>query len=167
MREAIFNAIPLTLKRGVSVGIGLFIAFIGLQNAGLCVDGATLVELVDFTQNFNCAGISTNGICALLALVGFLFTAVLHVRGVKGSILIGIVGTWGLGIICQLAGVYVPAPDSGFYSLIPSGIISFDFSKLGYTFGQCFNVNWDTIRPLDFIVVILLIKQCKIQLVKY
>ena len=149
VREAIFSAIPLTLKRGVSVGIGLFIAFIGLQNAGLAVDSSTLVTITSFTENF-----STNGICALLALVGFLFTAVLHVRGVKGSILIGIVGTWGLGIICQLAGVYVPAPDSGFYSLIPSGIISFDFSKLGYTFGQCFNINWDTIRPLDFIVVI-------------
>ncbi len=149
VREAIFNAIPLTLKRGVSVGIGLFIAFIGLQNAGLAVDASTLVTITSFTDNF-----STNGICALLAIIGLLFTAALHIRGVKGSILIGIVATWLLGIICQLTGIYVPAPESGFYSLIPSAVVSFDFSKLGQTFGQCFNVNWSAIRPLDFVVVI-------------
>ena len=57
VREAIFNAIPLTLKRGVSVGIGLFIAFIGLQNAGLSVDSATLVTITSFTTNFSTAGI--------------------------------------------------------------------------------------------------------------
>ena len=149
VREAIFNAIPLTLKRGVSVGIGLFIAFIGLQNAGLAVDSSTLVTITSFTENFN-----TNGICALLALLGLLFTAILHIRGVKGSILIGILATWGVGIICQLTGLYVPAPDSGFYSLIPSAIISFDFSKLGETFGQCFKVDFGAVRPLDFIVVV-------------
>lgn len=149
VREAIFNAIPLTLKRGVSVGIGLFIAFIGLQNAGLAVDASTLVTITSFTKNF-----STNGICALLALVGLLFTAVLHIRRVKGAILIGIVGTWLLGIACQLAGIYVPTPDAGFYSLIPEGIVSVDFSQLGKTFGQCFQVQWSAIRPLDFIVVI-------------
>ena len=149
VREAIFNAIPLTLKRGVSVGIGLFIAFIGLQNAGLAVDSSTLVTITSFTENFN-----THGICALLAIIGLLFTAALHIRGVKGAILIGIVGTWLAGIVCQLAGIYVPAPESGFYSLIPDGIVSFDFSKLGETFGQCFNVEWGAIRPLDFIVVI-------------
>ena len=89
VREAIFNAIPLTLKRGVSVGIGLFIAFIGLQNAGLAVDASTLVTITSFTDNF-----STQGICALLAIVGVLITAILHIRNVKGSILIGIVITW-------------------------------------------------------------------------
>ena len=149
VREAIFNAIPLTLKRGVSVGIGLFIAFIGLQNAGLAVDASTLVTITSFTENFK-----THGICALLAIVGLLFTAVLHIRAVKGSILVGIVSTWLLGILCQLVGLYVPTPDSGFYSLIPSGIVSFDFTKLGETFGQCFRVEWSAIRPLDFIVVI-------------
>ena len=149
VREAIFNAIPLTLKRGVSVGIGLFIAFIGLQNAGLSVDASTLVTITSFTDNF-----STHGICALLALLGLLLTAAMHIRGVKGSILIGIVATWLLGIICQLTGRYTPDPASGFYSLIPTSVISFDFSKLGQTFGQCFQVNWQAIRPLDFIVVI-------------
>jgi AGZA family xanthine/uracil permease-like MFS transporter len=149
VREAIFNAIPLTLKRGVSVGIGLFIAFIGLQNAGLAVDAATLVTITSFTENF-----TTHGICALLAVIGLLFTATLHIRGVKGSILYGIVVTWLLGMVCQLIGIYVPNPDSGFYSLIPTAVVSFDFSKLGETFGQCFNVDWGTLRPLDFIVVI-------------
>ena len=149
VREAIFNAIPLTLKRGVSVGIGLFIAFIGLQNAGLAVDASTLVTITSFTENF-----STHGICALLALVGLLFTAALHILKVKGSVLLGIIATWGLGILCQLIGVYTPAPDAGFYSLIPTSIISVDFSPLGETFGQCFQVDWSAIRPVDFIVVI-------------
>ena len=149
VREAIFNAIPLTLKRGVSVGIGLFIAFIGLQNAGLAVDASTLVTITSFTESFH-----TNGICALLAIVGLLFTAILHIKNVKGSILIGIVATWLLGIACQLTGLYIPNPDAGFYSLIPTGFISVDFSPLGETFGQCFKVEWSSIRPLDFVVVI-------------
>ena len=150
VREAIFNAIPLTLKRGVSVGIGLFIAFIGLQNAKLVVDdGSTLVTINKFTENF-----STQGITALLALVGVLLTAVLHIRNVKGSILFGIVGTWVLGIVCQLTGIYVPNAEAGFYSLIPSQYISMDFSKLGETFGQCLKVDFGSIKILDFIVVI-------------
>ena len=149
VREAIFNAIPLTLKRGVSVGIGLFIAFIGLQNAGLAVDASTLVTITSFTENF-----STHGICALLAVIGLLITAILHIRQVKGSILIGILATWVLGILCQLTGVYTPAPADGFYSLIPASVISVDFSKLGETFGQCFHVDFSVVKPLDFVVVI-------------
>ena len=149
VREAIFNAIPLTLKRGVSVGIGLFIAFIGLQNAGLAVDSSTLVTITSFTENF-----STHGICALLALVGTLITAMLHIKKVKGAILIGIVATWVIGIICQLAGIYTPVAEAGFYSLIPTKFISADFSKLGETFGQCFSVDFSVVKPLDFIVVI-------------
>ena len=149
VREAIFNSIPLTLKRGVSVGMGLFIAFIGLQNAGLAVDSATLVTITNFTENF-----STHGICALLALIGTLITAALHIKRVKSSILVGIVITWVLGIVCQLIGAYVPAPEAGFYSLIPTQIISVDFSKLGETFGQCFKVDFSQVRILDFIVVV-------------
>ena len=149
VREAIFNAIPLTLKRGVSVGIGLFIAFIGLQNAGLAVDASTLVTITSFTDNF-----STHGICALLALLGVLITAALHIKNIKGSILLGIVATWLLGIACQLAGIYTPAPEAGFYSLIPTQFISTDFSKLGETFGQCFNVDFSAVRVIDFVIVI-------------
>ena len=149
VREAIFNAIPLTLKRGVSVGIGLFIAFIGLQNAGLCVDSSTLVTITSFTDNF-----STHGICALLALVGTVITAALHIKNVRGSILIGIVATWVLGIVCQLTGLYVPAPDAGFYSIIPTQFVSIDFSSLGKTFGQCFQVDFSNVKILDFVVVV-------------
>ena len=148
VREAIFNAIPLTLKQGVSVGIGLFIAFIGLQNAGLCVDSSTLVTITSFTENFN-----THGICALLALIGLLVTAILHIRNVKGGILYGIVITWGLGIICQFAGIYVPNPETGAYSLMPSGIMSADFSSLGKTFGQCFKIDFSGVGIFNFLVI--------------
>lgn len=148
VREAIFDCIPLSLKHGVSVGLGIFIAFIGMQNAGIVVDSSTLITITDFRTNF-----TTSGICALLAVIGTLLTAILYIKNVKGSILIGIIGTWILGIICQLTGLYVPAPDSGFYSLIPSFSMT-DFSKLGETFGQCFNVNFDSVGIFNFIIVI-------------
>lgn len=148
VREAIFNAIPLNLKRGVSVGIGLFIAFIGLQNAGLSVDSSTLVTITDFTENFN-----TSGICALLALVGLFITAVLYIRHVKGAILIGIVATWIIGMLCQLVGIYVPDVEAGYYTLFPALAIT-DFSKLGETFGQCFTVDFSTVGIFNFVVVV-------------
>lgn len=149
VREAIFNAIPLTLKKGVSVGIGLFIAFIGLQNAGLAVDSSTLVTITNFTENF-----STKGICALLAVIGLLVTAILYIRKVNGAILIGIIVTWGLGMLCQVAGIYVPNPEMGAYSLFPSGIISADFSALGETFGQCFKIDFSAVGLFNFIVIV-------------
>ena len=148
VREAIFNAIPLSLKRGVSVGIGLFIAFIGLQNAGLVVASPTLVGLVDFRTDFN-----TAGICAILCVIGVLITAVLHIKNVKGSILVGIVSTWLLGMLCQLTGLYVPNAEAGYFSLFPQMAMT-DFSALGKTFGQCFTVDFSVIHPLNFIVVI-------------
>lgn len=148
VREAIFNAIPLTLKKGVSVGIGLFIAFIGLQNSGLCVDSATLVGIISFPENFH-----TAGICALLTLIGLFFTAVFYTRKMKGAILYGILLTWILGMLCQVTGLYVPTPDAGFYSLFPSWGMT-DFSKLGLTFGQCFNVDFSAVGIVNFIVVI-------------
>ncbi len=149
VREAIFNSIPFSLKNAVSVGIGLFIAFIGLQNAGLTVaNSSTLVSIVSFTDNF-----STSGICAVLALLGTFVTAILYIRGMKGSILIGILGTWLVGILCQLVGIYVPDAESGYYSLLPTFAIT-DFSKLGETFGQCFNVDLNGVGIFNFIVII-------------
>ena len=148
VREAIFNAIPLNLKRGVSVGIGLFIAFIGLQNAGLCVDSSTLVTITSFTENF-----STHGICALLALVGLFITAVLYIHNVKGAILLGIISTWIIGMLCQVAGIYVP-DNVSYFSLFPSWGIT-DFSKLGETFGQCFQVDFSNVGMVNFIVIVL------------
>ena len=148
VREAIFNAIPLNLKRGVSVGIGLFIAFIGLQNAGLCVDSSTLVTITSFTDNFN-----TSGICALLALVGLFITAVLYIHNVKGAILLGIVATWVIGMVCQVLGIYVP-DNVAYFSLFPSWGIT-DFSKLGETFGQCFKVDFSNVGVVNFIVIVM------------
>ncbi len=149
VREAIFNAIPISLKHAVSVGIGLFIAFIGLQNAGLSVsNSSTLVSIVRFTEDF-----STVGISALLAIIGTFIMAILYIKKVKGSILIGILVTWILGIICQLTGIYVPNAESGFYSLLPTFAMT-DFSKLGETFGQCFNVDFSNVSIFNFIVVI-------------
>lgn len=149
VREAIFDSIPLSLKKAVSVGIGLYIAFIGLQNAGLAVDsGATLVTITSFTDNFN-----THGIRALLTVVGVILTAILYIKNVKGSILIGIVGTWALGMLCEAVGVYIPDPEAGFNSVFPSFEIT-DFSKLGETFGQCFNVDMSSVGIFNFIVII-------------
>ena len=89
VREAIFNAIPFTLKQAVSVGIGLFVAFIGLQDAKLVVKSdSTLLTYQRFHDNFHSVGIT-----AILALVGVLITAVLLVKKVKGGILIGIIAT--------------------------------------------------------------------------
>ena len=148
VREAIFNAIPLTLKRGVSVGIGLFIAFIGLQNAGLSVDSSTLVTIISFPENFH-----TAGICALLALIGLFIMAVLYTYRVKGAILYGILGTWILGMLCQVTGIYTPDVENGFYTLFPTLGIT-DFSKLGETFGKCFTVDFEAVGIINCIVVI-------------
>ena len=148
VREAIFDSIPLPLKHAVSVGIGLFIAFIGLQGAGVIVGSSTLVGLVNFHANF-----STSGICALLALVGTFITAVLYIKNVRGSILFGILATWILGIVCQLIGIYVPTPEAGFYSLLPTMGVT-DFSKLGETFGQCFKADFSGVGLFNFIVII-------------
>lgn len=149
VREAIFNAIPVTLKNAVSVGIGVYIAFIGLKSAGVTVaNSSTLVSLVNFKEGF-----STAGICALLAIIGTLITAILYIKRVKGSILIGILATWILGIICQLTGLYVPDVSEGYNSLLPTFALT-DFSKLGETFGQCFNVDFSNVGIFNFIVVI-------------
>ncbi len=152
VREAIFNAIPMQLKKGVSVGIGLFVAFIGLQNGYLVASSeSTKVTVVNFTENFG-----TTGICALLCFIGVIIIAVLHHKNVKGSFLIGIFATWILGILCQLVGIYTPDAEAGFYSLIPTQIISFDLSSLGQTFGACFSSEAvGNINVLDMIVIVL------------
>ena len=151
VREAIFNAIPMQLKKGVSVGIGLFVAFIGLQNGYLVASSdSTKVTVVNFTENFH-----TTGICALLCFIGVMIIAVLHHKNVKGSFLIGIFATWILGIICQLTGIYVVDVETGFYSLIPTHFVSVDFSSLGETFGACFSsAATSDIKILDMIVIV-------------
>ena len=149
VREAIFNAIPSTLKKGVSAGIGLFIAFIGLQGAHIVVNNdSTLVSYVNFRANFN-----TEGICAILALIGLFITIVLYAKGIKASILIGIIATWVLGMLSQLVGLYKVTPEAGFYSLYPSFGIT-DFSKVGETFGQVFKADFNGVSIANFIVVL-------------
>ena len=150
VREAIFNAIPLTLKSAVSVGIGLFVAFVGLQNAKLIVDSdSTLLTY----QHFKGETFHSVGIGALLTLIGVLLIAVMLIKNVKGAILYGIILTWVLGIICELTGIYVPDAEAGMYSVIPTAFVSFDFSSLGNTFGQVFNLDFTNFNIGNFIVV--------------
>lgn len=104
LREAIVNAIPLSMRNAIGAGIGLFIAFIGLQNAGVIVDnGSTLVELGDITSG-----------SALLALIGLLITGFLYIKNVRGAMLIGILVTTVIGIpmgVTEFKGVLSsPAP---------------------------------------------------------
>ena len=150
VREAIFNAIPMTLKSAVSVGIGLFIAFVGLQNAKLIVNSdSTLLTY----QHFKGETFHSIGIGALLALIGVLLIAVMLIKNVKGAILYGILLTWVLGIVCELAGIYMPDPEAGMYSVIPTAFVSFDFSSLGQTFGQVFHQDFSNFNLGNFIVV--------------
>lgn len=150
VREAIFNAIPLTLKHGVSAGIGLFIAFVGLQGAHLVVNSnSTLTTTVDFAGNFH-----TEGICAVLAIVGLFITIILYIKGFKGAILIGIIATWILGMIMQAVGVYRVDVEGGFYSLFPN-LAFVDLTDLGKTFGQCFRADLSGVSVINFIVVLL------------
>lgn len=150
VREAIFNAIPLTLKTAVSAGIGLFIAFIGLQNAKIVVNSdATLVTYQAFRENF-----STSGITAVLAIVGVAITAYLVIKKVKGDIFLGIIITWALGMVCQAIGIYVPNPDAGFFSLYPNFSAGINFGALGQTFGAVFKADFSAIHIGDFILVI-------------
>jgi AGZA family xanthine/uracil permease-like MFS transporter len=145
IREAIFNAIPLQLKKGVSVGIGLFVAFIGLQNGGIVVNSdATLVTLISFKSDM-----ANTGIAALLALIGVMIIAVLYTKRVKGAILIGIVATWILGIIAQLTGLYTGP------SVLPSWT-GIQIGAIGETFGACFSADaFANVKVLDFIVIML------------
>jgi adenine/guanine/hypoxanthine permease len=110
LREAVLNAIPLSLKMAVGVGIGLFIAFIGLKNAGIVVpDPVTYLKLGDLTQG-----------PVLLAIVGLILTLALIARGFRGGLLIGIVLTGLIGIIFKL----IPLP-----STVAS--LNFDMSTVG------------------------------------
>jgi AGZA family xanthine/uracil permease-like MFS transporter len=117
IREAIVNTIPANLKKAISAGIGLFIAFIGLQNSGIVIkNDATLVHLGDITSG-----------SALLAFIGLLITSALIVRKVKGDLLIGIIITALIGIpmgITQFKGI------AGLPPSIEPIFMKFEFSKI-------------------------------------
>ena len=151
VREAIFNSIPMNLKHAVSVGIGLFIAFIGLQNAKIVVgNDSTLVSIFSFKSSVAEGTFSSQGITVLLALIGILVTAVLLAKDVKGSILWGILITWVLGIICQLTHLYVPNADIGYYSLLPDFSDGISVPSMAPTFMK---MDFSIVFSLDFVVI--------------
>ena len=155
VREAIFNAIPQNLKAAVSVGIGLFIAFIGLQNAKIVIGGSTLLQLFSVEEYNNVNGVEASfndvGITVLLAIIGILVTGYLVIKQIKGNILWGILITWILGIICQFAGLYVPNPELGFYGLLPDFSNGLSVPSIAPVFGK---LDFSGIFSLNFIVVI-------------
>lgn len=129
VREAIANAIPKSVRTAISAGIGLFIAFIGLQNAGIIVNhDATLVSLGDITSG-----------TALLGIIGLLITSVLVVKKVKGDLLIGIILTALIGIplgITQLNGFMSlpPSIEPIFFKFEFDQIFTFDMAIIVFTF---------------------------------
>ena len=151
VREAIFNSIPMNLKHAVSVGIGLFIAFIGLQNAKIVVNNdSTLVSVFSFKSAVKDGTFNSMGITVLLALIGILVTAILLVKNIKGGILWGILITWGLGIICQFTGLYVPDPELGFFSLLPDFSNGISVPSMAPTFMK---MDFSIVFSLDFVVI--------------
>lgn len=144
LRETIVNAIPENLKYGITSGIGLFIAFVGLKGAGVVVsDDSTLVALGNFGRPE-----------VALCLIGILVIAVMNHYNVKGSILWGILITWVLGIIAQLTGWYVVDPDAGAASLIPSlSASSFIPPSISSTFCK-FDFAWIGSHVSEFVVIV-------------
>ena len=167
VREGIFNAIPFSLKKAVAAGIGLFICFIALQTSKIVVDnGATLVDCIDFHS----VPFRTQGICSILALMGTMLTGVMLSKGLRGAILLGILVTWGLGMVAQTMGLYMPDTATGYFSLYPSFTvsgISKSFGEFGTTVGALFrpeswmhtvdgkvvSAGWTLVTSIDFFVV--------------
>ncbi|MCQ2381630.1 MAG: NCS2 family permease [Acidaminococcaceae bacterium] len=157
VRESIFNAIPMGLKCGVSAGIGLFIAFIGLQTSKFVVDNpATLVGIYNFKAAIADGSIYSTGMGVLLCVFGVFLISILMAKKVKGAILIGILGTYVVTIILQMLGLYVPNPSAGMYSAYPNfsnfGIPSLAPTFMQFDFTQLFSFNFVTIM-LTFMFV--------------
>lgn len=141
VREAIVNAIPLSLRNAIGAGIGLFIAFIGLESAGVIVqDNATLVTLGDITSG-----------SALLALTGVLLTGFLYLKNIPGAILIGILATMLIGIplgVTEFKGI-LSRPESIepiFFQFEWENILSLDMLVVVFTF--LFIDMFDTVGTL-------------------
>ena len=129
VRELIVDAIPATLKNAIGAGIGLYIAFIGLQNAGIIVDnGSTLVNLGDLKSP-----------TSILFVIGLILTSALVVLKVKGGILIGMLGTAIIGIpfgITKFTGVIaMPASIAPIFCKFEwSQVLSWDMLVVVFTF---------------------------------
>lgn len=152
VREAIFNSIPFSLKYGVTCGIGLFIAFIGLQNSHIVVDGATLVSIYPFKESLANGDFHSTGISALLALTGVIITAVMMIKNVRGAILLGIIVTWGLGILAEVTGIYIPDPSKGAFSVMPDFSNGLYIPSLMPSFMQ---MDFSDILSFNFITIML------------
>lgn len=156
VREAIFNAIPMNLKRAVYAGIGVYICFIGLASAHVIVaNPATKVSLFSFKGAMAAGTFHTAGVPVVLAIVGILSTAILIAKKVRGNILWGIVFTWVLGIICELTGVYVPDPSAGAFSTLPdlsNGLASFIPASMDPIL---FQLDFSQLATFNFVVVLL------------
>ncbi len=153
LRDLVSNAIPYNLKMAITVGIGLFITIIGLKNSGILVSHpATFISMISFQQTIVNGTFSTAGITALLSAVGLIITAIFMCNRVKGDILLGILITWILGMICQVAGIYVPAPDAGYFSVIP------DFSQ-GFLppsiLDVAFHLDFSQVTNIGFVIVVI------------
>ncbi len=155
IRQAIFNTIPINLKRAVSVGIGLFIALIGLFNAQIIVaNPATKIAMFSFNQSLASGTFHTTGITVLLAILGILFTGIMMAKDVKGSILWGILVTWLMGVACELTGLYIPDPKVGMFSVLPdlsAGLASFMPASMEPVL---FKFDFTKFFTLDFLVVV-------------
>lgn len=147
VREAIVNSIPRTLKNAISVGIGIFIAFIGLQNAKIIIgDASTLVAIQDFT-NWS----DPNAVAATLALIGLVITGILVAYKVKGALLIGIAATTIIGIpmgvtVFSGGSFFPPSVAPTFWQFDFSGVLSLDFLVVMFTF--LFVDMFDTVGTL-------------------
>ena len=119
------------------------------------IGGSTLLQLFS-VDGYNAAkGVEASfnnvGITVILALIGIIVTGILVVKNVKGNILWGILITWGLGIICQFAGLYVPNPEIGFYSLLPDFSNGLSIPSLAPIFAK---LQFDGVFSLDFLVIL-------------
>lgn len=133
LRKKIFDAIPKSVRLAIPVGIGLFIAFIGLQNAGVIVgDGSTLVKFTSFNvldKNNLFAYVDSSNVVrgilpALVGILGVLGIAVMSKKNVKGAILWGILGS--AALYYALAGIGVACGSEGCKEIFTS--MSFDFN---------------------------------------
>lgn len=141
IREKIIDSIPLPLKYAMGAGIGLYITLIALKSAHF-VQGHAITLLT--MQNFSQATFHTYGISSFLAIFGILLSAYLMHRNIMGALLFGILGTWGVGIICQLTGLYHVDPANGFNSLLPvfnMAALTEPFNGFCELFGSAFKVS--------------------------
>ena len=143
-RETMVNSIPANLKYGITAGIGLFIAIVGLQGADIVVgDSSTLVAMGSFKSA-----------PMVLALVGLLIIAIMHHFKIKGAILWGILITWVLGMGAEAIGWYAVDVEAGIYSVFPSfSASSFLPPSLEPTFFK-FNFSYVAQNALNFATIV-------------